>query len=142
MSDSAASTPRKSKRGEAADSGCRPTFYMSTELLEAIDQQCAQDGKKRSPFLAELMEQLLTSPIGEQLRANAKQNRRSLAHELEANLVLFNEHIPAAEIEELAKASQRNTDQMLVRLVLLGLRVYKNSIARMEAEIQDGNDLV
>ena len=142
MFDSAASTPRKSKRGEAADGGCRPTFYMSTELLEAIDQQCAQDGKKRSPFLAELMEQQLTSHIGEQLRANAEQNRRSLAHELEANLVLFNEHVPTAEIEELAKASQRNTDQMLVRLVLLGLRVYKNSIARMEAEIQDGNDLV
>ncbi|MEO1387900.1 MAG: hypothetical protein AAFV85_11070 [Cyanobacteria bacterium J06634_6] len=115
---------------------------MSTELLAAIDEQCAQDGKKRSPFLAELMEQLLTSPEGKQLRANAEQNRRSLAHELEANLVLFNEHVPTAEIEELAEASQRNPDQMLVRLLLLGLRVYRNSVARMEAEIQDGNDLV
>lgn len=142
MSDSAANTPKKSKRGEPSDGGCRPTFYMSTELLAAIDEQCAQDGKKRSPFLAELMEQLLTSPEGKQLRANAEQNRRSLAHELEANLVLFNEHVPTAEIEELAEASQRNPDQMLVRLLLLGLRVYRNSVARMEAEIQDGNDLV
>ena len=56
--------------------------------------------------------------------------------------MLFNEHIPMVEINELAEASQRNADQMLVRLVLLGLRVYKNSIARMEAEIQDGKDLV
>ncbi|MEL7353911.1 MAG: hypothetical protein AAFN38_20985 [Cyanobacteria bacterium J06560_5] len=139
---------KKSQSGRAKaekpiDSGCRPTFYMSTELLAAIDAQCAQDGgKKRSPFLAELMELLLTEPVGEQLRANAEKNRRSLAHELEANLVLFNEHIPTAEIAELAEASQRNPDQMLVRLILLGLRVYRNSIARMEADIQDGNDLV
>ena len=147
MSDSASNTPRKRKKDQSSgskpiDNGCRPTFYMSTELLAAIDQQCAADGKKRSPFLAELMELLLTSPMGEQLRANAKKNRRSLAHELEANLVLFSEHIPTAEIEELAAASQRNPDQMLVRLLLLGLRVYRNSIARMDAEIQDGNDSV
>ena len=143
MSDSIADTPQKTKKGESADSGCRPTFYMSTELLAAMDAQCAQDGgKKRSPFLAELMELLLTSPIGEQLRENAEKNRRSLAHELEANLVLFNDHVPTAEIAELAEASQRNPDQMLVRLVLLGLRVYKNSIARMESEIEGSNEPV
>jgi hypothetical protein len=142
MSDSTANTPQSPKVSDAGDSGCRPTFYMSTELLAAIDAQCTQDGKKRSPFLAELMALLLTDPVGEQLRENAAKNRRSLAHELEANLVLFNEHIPTAEIAELAEASQRNPDQMLVRLVLLGLRVYRNSIARMEAEIQDGNESV
>jgi hypothetical protein len=141
MLDPTANTPQKSKKGEAADSGCRPTFYMSAELLAAIDAQCAQDGgKKRSPFLAELMELLLTSPIGEQLRENAAKNRRSLAHELEANLVIFNDHIPTAEIAELAEASQRNPEQMLVRLVLLGLRVYKNSIARMEEEISGSTE--
>lgn len=141
MSDSTADASQKSKKGDAADSGCRPTFYMSTELLAAIDAQCAQDGgKKRSPFLAELMELLLTSPMGEQLRENAAKNRRSLAHELEANIVLFNESIPTAEIAELAEASQRNPDQMMVRLILLGLRVYKNSIARMEAEIKGSNE--
>lgn len=142
MSDSAANTPRKPKRSEAANGGCRPTFYMSTELLALIDDQCAQDGKKRSPFLAELMELLLATSMGEQLRENAKKNRRSLAHELEANLVLFNEHIPTSEIVELAEASQRNPDQMLVRLLLIGLQVYKNSVARMNADIEDGNELV
>lgn len=142
MSDSTANSPAKVKKGESADGGCRPTFYMSTELLAAIDAQCASDGgKKRSPFLAELMELLLLSPTGEQLRKNAAKHKRSLAHELEANLTLFNEHIPASEIAELAEASQRNPDQMLVRLVLLGLRVYKNSVARMEAEIEGRKDL-
>jgi hypothetical protein len=148
MSDSAANTPRKAKDsnaedGKPSDGGCRPTFYMSTELLAAIDEQCAQEGgKKRSPFLAELMELLLTSPMGEQMRENAAKNKRSLAHELEANLVLFNDHIPMAEVAELAEASQRNPDQMLVRLILLGLRVYRNSIARMEEEISSSNESV
>lgn len=133
---------KKTQKGESADSGCRPTFYMSTELLAEIDAQCAQDGgKKRSPFVGELMELLLTSPIGEQLRRNAEKNRRSLAHELEANLVLFNKHVPTDEIAELAEASQRNPDQMLVRLVLLGLRCYRNAVARMETDIQESKDL-
>ncbi|MEM8503372.1 MAG: hypothetical protein AAF716_09495 [Cyanobacteria bacterium P01_D01_bin.1] len=148
MSDSdpkASQTPasKSSKSTKPDESGCRPTFYMSTELLAEIDAQCAQDGgKKRSPFLVELLDLLLTSSMGEQLRVNAKKNRRSLAHELEANLVLFNEHVPTDEIAELAEASQRNPDQMLIRLLLLGLRVYRNSVARMEAEIQEGNELV
>jgi len=132
---------KKTQRGESADSGCRPTFYMSTELLAEIDAQCAQDGgKKRSPFVGELMELLLTGPIGEQLRENAEKNRRSLAHELEANLVLFNKYVPTDEIAELAEASQRNPDQMLVRLVLLGLKVYRNSMAYMEADIKSSKE--
>jgi hypothetical protein len=61
---------------------------------------------------------------------------------LEANLVLFNEHIPTERIVALAEASQRNPDQMLVRLVLLGLRVYEKAISRMEAEMEGGPEVV
>ncbi|NET34890.1 MAG: hypothetical protein F6K19_23180 [Cyanothece sp. SIO1E1] len=132
----------KSAQEQAPESSCRPTFYMSTELLAAIEAQCAAEGdKKRSPFVAELLALLLTSPIGEQLRASAQKHRRSLVHELECNLVLFNEHIPTERIRELAAASQRHPDQMLVRLVLLGLRVYERAIARMDAEIEGGQDI-
>jgi len=116
---------------------------MSSELLSAIEAQCDTEGnKKRSPFLAEIMELLLLSPMGEQLRASAKKHRRPLVHELEANLILFNEHLPTERIAELAEASQRNPDQMLVRLVLLGLRVYERAVARMESEIDGGQELV
>ena len=71
-----------------------------------------------------------------------KKHRRPLVHELEANLILFNEHLPTERIAELAEASQRNPDQMLVRLVLLGLRVYERAVARMESEIDGGQELV
>jgi hypothetical protein len=110
---------------------------MSAELLAAMEDQCAIEGdRKRSPFLAELLNLLLTSEIGQELRKQAQENRRTLAHELECNLILFSEHLPTDRIRELAKASQRNPDQMLVRLVLLGLRVYERAIARMEADIE------
>jgi hypothetical protein len=71
-----------------------------------------------------------------QLTHQARTHRRSLAHELECNLILFSEHLPAERIRELAKASQRHPDQMLIRLVLLGLRVYERAIARMDADIE------
>lgn len=126
---------------ESPEGACRPTFYMSADLLAAIEEQCAIEGdKKRSPFLAELLTLLLTSDIGQQLREQARANRRSLAHELECNLILFSEHIPTDRIRELARASQRHPDQMLIRLVLLGLRVYERAIARMDADIESSRD--
>ena len=122
---------------ESVEGACRPTFYMSAELLAALEEQCAAEGdKKRSPFLAELLSLLLTSGVGHNLRDQARTHRRSLAHELECNLILFSEHLPAERIRELAKASQRHPDQMLIRLVLLGLRVYERSLARMDADIE------
>jgi hypothetical protein len=135
--------PAHSKPGqdEHSESACRPTFYMSMDLLAAIEAQSTVEDKKRSPFVAEVLELLLTSPIGEQLRESAQKHRHSLVHELESNLVLFNEHIPTARIVELAEASQRHPDQMLVRLILLGLRVYERTIARMEADIEGSNGL-
>jgi hypothetical protein len=123
------------------DAACRPTFYMTTELLSAIEQQSGAEDKKRSPFVAELLEFLLTSPTGEQLRDFAQTHRRSLVDELEHQLILFNEQIPTEKIAQLAAASQRNPDQMLIRLVLLGLRVYERGIARMEAEIEGRSEL-
>ena len=130
------------ERDDAQEGACRPTFYMSTDLLAAIEAQCTIEGdKKRSPFLSELLSLLLLSPIGQHLRENAKKSRRSLVHELESNLILFNEHIPTERIVELAEASQRHPDQMLVRLVLLGLRVYERAIARMEAEIEGSKEI-
>jgi len=126
----------------AADTGCRPTFYMASQLLAALEDQCALEGnKKRSPFLAEILELLLLSPKGQALRESAQKHHRPLVHELDAHLIWFNEHIPTERIEALAEASQRNPDQMLVRLVLLGLRVYERAITRMEAEIEGGQDL-
>lgn len=61
--------------------------------------------------------------------------------EIESSLILLYEYIPTDRIMELAEASQRHPDQMLVRLVLLGLRVYERAIARMEAEIENSSEL-
>ncbi|MBE9136941.1 hypothetical protein IQ254_06955 [Nodosilinea sp. LEGE 07088] len=131
------SVPQDKSPSDSSDVGCRPTFYMTAELLEALEAQCAVEGnRKRSPFLAEILELLLTSDVGQTLRESAQKHRRPLLHELEANLILFNEHIPTERIVELAEASQRNPDQMLVRLVLLGLRIYERAVSLMESDIE------
>ena len=125
------------------DNACRPTFYMDAELFAALEDQCAAEGdRKRSPFLAEILALLLTSSTGQALRDLAKQNRRSLVNELESQLVLFNKNIPTERIAELAEASQRNPDQMMVRLLLLGLRVYERSIERMNEDIENSQELL
>lgn len=136
-----AGEPPQDPKLEDESAASRPTFYMTTELLNAIEQQSSAEDKKRSPFVAELLEFLLTSPTGEQLRDSAAKHRRSLVDELEHQLILFSEQIPAERIAELAAASQRHPDQMLIRLVLLGLRVYERGIARMEAEIEGSSEL-
>lgn len=139
----AAPPNQKLEHEDHVEGACRPTFYMHADLLAALEAQCAIEGdKKRSPFLAELLSLLLTSPMGQELREQAKVHRRTLVYELERNLILFNEHLPTERIKELAEQSQRHPDQMLVRLVLIGLKVYERSIARMETEIETSKELL
>lgn len=131
------------KQEDPIEGACRPTFYMSADLLTALEAQCAIEGdKKRSPFLTELLNLLLMSPTGEQLREQAKTHHRPLVKELESNLILFNEHLPTERIKELAEQSQRYPEQMLVRLVLLGLKIYERSIARLEADIEASQEIL
>lgn len=117
--DSRESDPSK---GES----CRPTFYMSADLLAAIDEQCSTEGsKKRSPLISEILQIVLTSETGQALRLQALENQHSLAEELKRNLILFNTAIPIEQIRSLATSSQRNPDQMVIHLILLGLQTYQ-----------------
>ncbi len=105
---------------------CRPTFYMTADLLAAIDEQCATEGsKKRSPLVSEILQVVLTSETGQALRLQALESQHSLAEELKRNLILFNTAIPIEQIRSLATSSQRNPDQMVIHLILLGLQAYR-----------------
>ena len=108
-----------------SDNVKRPTFYMTSLLLQAIEAQAEQENTSRSRFVTSLLSLLLLSPLGEQLQANAYQNHRPLAQELEHNLVLFEQQLPQEQINELARSSQRSLSQMLIYLVLLGLQDYQ-----------------
>lgn len=103
----------------------RPTFYMSQALLQAIEAQAQEEYASRSGLVSGLLSFLLLSPMGQQIRANARQNRRSLAQELEQSLNLFQEQLPVSEIQDLANLSQRSLTQMLTYLTLLGLQNYQ-----------------
>lgn len=115
------------------DATSRPTFYMSDELLRAIEIQAQQERASRSGFVVSLLSFLLLSPIGQQLQENARNNNRILAQELEQSLALFQEQLPLDEINQLAAVSQRSSTQMLIYLVLLGLQVYQE-VNRLNTE--------
>ena len=117
--------PTGDRGADHPDQVKRPTFYMTSLLLQTIEAQAAQENTSRSRFVTSLLSLLLLSPLGEQLQANAHQNHRTLAQELEHNLVLFEQQLPQEQIDELARSSQRSLSQMLIYLVLLGLQDYQ-----------------
>lgn len=117
----------------------RPTFYMSEELLKAIQAQAQQERTSRSGFVTDLLGFLLLSPIGQQLHEHARINNRTLAQELEQSLTLFQEQLPLEQINLLALTSQRSLSQMLTYLVLLGLQVYQAE-SRLDSRADTNDD--
>jgi hypothetical protein len=119
---------------EQIDSVCQPTISMTTNLLDAIDALCVLEDKVRSLFVAEILELVLVSQTGVGLCESAAKHERSLVNELEENLLLFNSRIPndtIDSIKELAEASQRSLDEMLIHVILMGVKVYERSINRI-----------
>lgn len=104
---------------------CRPTFYMSEELLNKVAKQAKEEGMSMSRFVVEILNFLLLSCIGQKFQENIRSNQRTLVQELKHNLILFDKQLPTDEIHQLAAISQRTSDQMVIYLVLLGLRVYQ-----------------
>lgn len=101
-----------------------------TQVQEALPSQALAhlaSAAYRTPdqLIAELVHLLLSEPIGQRLQDNIILNRRTFGQEVERNLILFREQIPTDEIINLAQATQRTPDEMLIRLVLLGLEEYK-----------------
>lgn len=82
------------------------------------------------------------TPEGRKLRQSALENQRTLAQELENYLLPFQEGFPTERITQLAKVSQRNSTQMTVYLVLLGLRVYERYLTRLQSAIDEEVDLI
>ena len=95
---------------------------MPTDLVADI---AGKLGKSPEQMIAELVGAIANPPLGEKLLESAIYNKRTLAQEVEKNLILFKERIPYEEILQLAEASQRTPDDMVTRLALLGLETYK-----------------
>ena len=47
MASSSQDPSQPSGQNESSEGGCRPTFYMSSELLSAIEAQCDTEGNKK-----------------------------------------------------------------------------------------------
>lgn len=104
-------------------------LMLSSNLSETVERELERVAKSQfqtpDQIIAELISTVLASRVSDKLVTLAQKNRRTLTQELERNLVLFKEQINFEEITQLAEATQRTPDEMITRLALIGLEVYK-----------------
>ena len=100
-------------------------FFKEEIPIKALADLAKRSGKTPEQVLAELINVVVNPSFSEKLEASAIYNGRTLAQEVEKNLILFKERIPYEEIVQLAEATQRTPDDMIARLALIGLETYK-----------------
>lgn len=131
-------SPAGKKLREAALKQNRPLATELSQLLETVlsssiggelEQELENVAKSQfqtsAQVVAGLIATILAPPIGDKLIELARKNHRTLTQELEQNLLLFKDHVNFEEIVQLSEATLRTPDEMLTRLALLGLEVYK-----------------
>lgn len=102
----------------------RVSIPLEVSTLEAIDARALHEYSNRSALIAQLMQVLLDSPHAPGLAHRADQQGLTLAESLQSSLAMLDK-LDFDKISLYAEQSQRNPDQMLIYLVILGLRVYE-----------------
>lgn len=100
-------------------------FFKEEIPIKALADLAKRSGKTPEQVLVELINVVVNPPLSEKLEASAIYNGRTLAQEVEKNLILFKERVPYEEIVKLAEATQRTPDDMIARLAIIGLETYK-----------------
>lgn len=120
----------------------RPTVYMSPELDDELAEEAKASKVAKSRLVSDLLHLVLMTPQGRSLRRSVSKNNTTLVEEIKKYLVPFQEDFPTERISELARLSRRTPTQMLVYLVLIGLRVYEKNLARLEEEINNNKEII
>lgn len=130
-SQSDASQKKKSSKSSRNTSQMkRVSLYMQNELISALNAQVKTDHTNKNTFIVQLLQLLLLSEAGQNLRSNTQESGHHLVEELRDYLILFTDQMPLEEISQLGRQCQRNTPQMLLHLALLGLDTYKQQLKR------------
>jgi Arc/MetJ-type ribon-helix-helix transcriptional regulator len=111
----------------------RITVPLPEAVLNQLDEQVRRDATNKAAFCSNLIELILTSEGGKILREAAARKDTPLLAILSDYLSLM-ANVPTEEIEQLGLDSQRHLDQMLVYLLLVGLKVYKKRLEREELD--------
>ena len=145
----------------------KASFATSREIDNAIQKQVQQDRTNKSSFVSDVMEALLLSKLGEQLKTRAIKDKQTLLQELQDSLKateilssqqleqlaeptgrtttevleeflqLLFETIPAEKLLELAKRSQRPPVYFLIHLISLGLQLYERHFYSFDKMIKE-----
>lgn len=103
----------------------RMSLYMEPDLFNAIEADVAASGTgNKNSWVVGLLQLVLLSDVGETLKEFAQNDQKTVLDELKELLTILDRDVPLPEIRELARATQRNTPQMLVYLLRIGLKTY------------------
>jgi len=130
MSSTQSSSSQKKRSSRNTSQMKRVSLYMQDELITALNAQVKADGTNKNTLIVQLLQVLLLSAAGQQLRSYTQESGHQLVEELRDYLILFTDQVPIDEITQLGLGCQRNTPQMLLYLALLGLDTYKQQLKR------------
>lgn len=116
--------PRKSRKRDP-EASHRTTIYLTGELLNVLNEQAKLEGSNQTRMIGDLLTMLLLSDTGQALREGAKSHRLTLAQEAERKIRLYTDRLPVEEIAKMAEATQRSEEDMIIRLVQMGLEVQR-----------------
>jgi len=123
------------------DSREKVTIRIEDEaIVQILDQISETEEFTRKEFVQKLLKLLLVSKEGQQLKQFADHRNRTVLAELTSWMNLLQSNLPWDEIRELACQSQRYPEQMIVFLILEGLRAYKRKLD--SAQDTEGNSLI
>jgi len=132
-SDSSGSSIQGRRSRGAVAGMTRITVPLPEAVLNQLDEQVRRDATNKAAFCSNLIELILTSEGGKILQEASARKDTPLLATLSDYLSLM-ANVPTEEIEQLGLNSQRHLDQMLVYLLLVGLKVYKKRLEREELD--------
>jgi|GEM_PF-6581323 len=113
------------KKGAAASSK-RTSLYIEPSMSTELEMQVRQDKHNTNSWINNLLQVLLTSEGGRNLRSFAREEDRTFLELLRDLTNLLDKKVPLNRISKLADKSQRNIIQMMIYLMLLGLKQYES----------------
>lgn len=100
-------------------SSVKCSYATSAIIDNALQEQVKRDDSNKSSFVSELIEFLLLSKLGQQLKTRAIENNQTLLQELEDSLNTTTKILSSKELKKLAEPIGRSTNEVLEEFLLL-----------------------
>lgn len=104
----------------------RISLYLETPIATELNQQVESDGPNVNSWANNLFHIIFLSPGGQKMREFASEAEKPYLELLRDLVSLLDKRVPIDRIAKLATSSQRNIIQMMIYLMILGLKSYES----------------